>query len=337
MAYDFRIARVLLRLLCELTVRTLAAFACANLVLGAISSRYDGNWIWINLDRLPSAAGWCLLGGFAVSVFGYRRLGERARWAARCIVALVGLFCLLDAWGYYTLILADRLRTALPVPVSLLFAAALLGWSIRPEPLVSRAPTAWRVLLRLALGGAVAVLCLLAQVGTFGATDYRRPADVIVVYGAGVRPDGQPSLALYDRVRTGCELYHEGLAKWIVFSGGRNSAAPVSEPQAMRAIALDFGVPDTAILLDEGGVDTRSTIVNAAELGRKHGWRRFLMVSHGYHLSRIKLISRRAALAAYTVPARETRALRRRHYYMLRELAAWLYYYVQPKHPVQPA
>ena len=39
--------------------------------------------------------------------------------------------------------------------------------------------------------------------------------DCVLVLGAGVRPDGSPSDMLYDRVRTGLDLYHEAVVRII--------------------------------------------------------------------------------------------------------------------------
>ncbi|NQT21505.1 MAG: YdcF family protein [Planctomycetes bacterium] len=124
-------------------------------------------------------------------------------------------------------------------------------------------------------------------------------------------------------------LFEQGLGKRMVFSGGRNPAAPLSEPQAMEKIALDRGIPEDAIILDERGSNTFATVASAKALARRHGWRRLLMVSHDYHLSRISALSHRAGLVAYTVPAHETRALTMKPYYIQREIAAWIYYYLK--------
>lgn len=67
---------------------------------------------------------------------------------------------------------------------------------------------------------AASVLFPLAQMYCLGRTDYRRPADVIVVFGCLVRADGTPLMPLADRVRTGVELYQAGLANRLIFSGG---------------------------------------------------------------------------------------------------------------------
>jgi uncharacterized SAM-binding protein YcdF (DUF218 family) len=74
----------------------------------------------------------------------------------------------------------------------------------------------------------------------------------------------------------------------------------------MRRIARAEGVPDEAIVLDETGVDTEASIRCAAALARAKGWGRVLVVSHDYHLARVRLLADRAGLAVRTVPASET-------------------------------
>ena len=73
----------------------------------------------------------------------------------------------------------------------------------------------------------------LAQVFFFGTTDYRRQADVAVVFGAQVHDDGSPSTALVDRVTTACDLYHEGTVPVLIMSGAVGESG-YDEAEVMR-------------------------------------------------------------------------------------------------------
>jgi len=181
---------------------------------------------------------------------------------------------------------------------------------------------------------AVVATCIvafpLAQMYFFGHTDYRRRADVIVVFGARAHADGSPSGVLADRVRTGCDLYHRGLAPQLIFSGGPGDGA-ITEPQAMRRLALQLGVPDAAILLDENGVNTDATVRNTIPLFRNAHLHRVLAVSHSYHLARIKMAYLQAGWNIYTVPSREDSGLPGRGRFLIfRELIALGAYYLHP-------
>jgi uncharacterized SAM-binding protein YcdF (DUF218 family) len=148
-----------------------------------------------------------------------------------------------------------------------------------------------------------------------------------VVLGAGVDAQGRPSLALSDRVETACRLYHEGLAPLLIFSGGPGPAAGVHETDAMRDLALARGVPPHAIVLDRDGLTTDATVRNTEEIFDARRLKRVLVVSHNYHLPRVKLAYRRVGHEVYTVPAEQSRGLVRTPYYVAREVAAlWVYW-----------
>src|SRR5207249_10994105 len=108
---------------------------------------------------------------------------------------------------------------------------------------------------------AAAIIFPVLQVCFFGATDYRRPANMIVVFGARAYADGSPSDALADRVRTACELYRDGLVKKLIFSGGPGDGA-VHETESMRRLALRLGVKPDDMLADTAGLNTQATEKN---------------------------------------------------------------------------
>jgi vancomycin permeability regulator SanA len=208
--------------------------------------------------------------------------------------------------------------------------------------LVCIAYNCWRVHLtqrRSFDSGRIALLVLiwlglfpLLQTLCFGKTDYRRPADVAVVFGARAYANGQPSDALADRVRTACHLYRQGIVRKLLFSGGPGDG-PIHETEAMRLMAVSLGVSDSDILMDRAGLNTEQTVVNTTSMVSKMSARRVLAVSHFYHLPRIKMAYQRHGWEVYTVPAREKYFLKQIPYSMAREVAAfWEYYW----HPLQP-
>jgi vancomycin permeability regulator SanA len=163
----------------------------------------------------------------------------------------------------------------------------------------------------------------------FGKTDYRRPADIAVVLGARVYADGRPSDALADRVRTACQLYQQGLTKKLLFSGGPGDG-PIHETEAMKRMALESGVKENDILVDEAGLNTEATVKNSEAIFSQLRASRILVVSHFYHLPRIKMAYQRDGWDVYTVPAKETYLLRQMPYNMVREVAALWVYYLRP-------
>lgn len=90
------------------------------------------------------------------------------------------------------------------------------------------------------------------------------PANVVIVPGALVFDDGQPSKMLSDRVDAAVALYDEGTVPHLLVSGD-NSVERYNEPVAMREHALAQQVPAEHITLDYAGVDTWDTCVRARD------------------------------------------------------------------------
>jgi uncharacterized SAM-binding protein YcdF (DUF218 family) len=181
----------------------------------------------------------------------------------------------------------------------------------------------------LAVCACCAFVFPLAEMLCFGKTDYRRPADVAVVLGCRVYADGRPSDALKDRVKTACQLYRQGFARTLLFSGGPGDGS-VTEAEAMRRMAVQLGVKAEDILVDDQGLNTQATVRNSQAILAKLNASRVLVVSHFYHLPRVKLAFQRAGREVFTVPAKESYLLRQMPYNMAREVAALWVYYVRP-------
>lgn len=106
--------------------------------------------------------------------------------------------------------------------------------------------------------------------------------DCIVVLGASVMPDGSLSPILENRVQAGIELYNQGLAPVLVMSGDGRSQH-YDEPVAMKAYAVEQGVPANAIFCDPGGYHTYDTMWRIAHV---YGAQSALVVTQEYHLFR---------------------------------------------------
>jgi uncharacterized SAM-binding protein YcdF (DUF218 family) len=247
-----------------------------------------------------------------------RRAARVALWTAAAIAAC-------DAARASTLAATGAIDM-FPAPFSAFVAAALVAIdrAVR-SPTPSR--RSWPVLPAAA---ASAVAFALLQMLCFGRTDYARPADAIVVFGARAYADGRPSLCLADRVRTACGLWREGRAPLLVLSGGPGDG-DVHECDAMAALALAQGVPARALVLDRQGTSTRATVENVARLAHGRRLARVLAVSHAWHLPRVKMAFDRVGVAAFTVPASQSRSFAREGLLVAREVAAlWGYWLVPP-------
>lgn len=301
-------------------------------------TRYDATIWWVDLRFLH---GWL---SAVCSVAFVAALLHRAVWSDAGVRALlwrrVVLACLIAALVLNTLATwrASMTSVMLGVPIPLTAVLAVGVWLMWRSGAVSDVARSFggrarRAFVVLSAACCFALLAALTQMVWFGESDYRRPADAIVVYGCKAHADGTPSQALADRVYTACELYHEGFAPVIVMSGGPVRDSAINEPQVMADYAVSLGVPREAIVFDPDGLDTQATAENLGPIlsgVRPTASPRLLAVSHDYHLPRVKLTLEREGMTAYTVPAEVRRGLPGKPYFMARETAAWWYYFFKP-------
>jgi len=325
-----------------MTARAFALFVALltimNLLGDLLWPGFDASIWWISLGALPAWLSKFLLAvsAFTLLVFACRRpaCARRSPFIAALALTLAGVAAM-NVITFYFLLATSRIAAGFPVPLSSLICIGMLlvareAWSHRAE---RQRVIAWRVV--------AGCLCLfgmfpLAQMLFFGNTDYRRPADAVVVFGARAYKDGRLSDALEDRVRTACELYRAGLARRLVVSGGPGEGA-IHETEAMRHYAMQHGVPAEDIFMDKSGLNTAATVRNTVPMFRQWRANRVLAVSHFYHLPRIKLAYQRAGLEVCTVPARQKYFLSQMPYNMAREVAAfWTYYVKQKPAPAAP-
>jgi SanA protein len=160
-------------------------------------------------------------------------------------------------------------------------------------------------LLSLLLGLGVVVL-LLPRLITFL---YTRPrtfsvpavpaARVALVFGAGLNRDGRPTTVLRDRVATAADLYFSGKVEKLLMSGD-NQFLYYNEPGAMKAYALELGVPEEDIVLDYAGRRTYDSCYRAREIFGVH---EAILVTQSFHLPRAVYTCSRLGLSSSGVAA----------------------------------
>lgn len=121
-------------------------------------------------------------------------------------------------------------------------------------------------------------------------------APIAIVYGAGLRRDGGASGVLRRRVEAGVELYMTGKVDMLLMSGDS------PEPFVMQTYAVQLGVPQEDILLDEGGLRTYDTCYRAKEI---YGLENVILVTQDFHLPRALFLCAALGLDAQGVYAYE--------------------------------
>ena len=135
--------------------------------------------------------------------------------------------------------------------------------------------------LRVVIGSAFVVAVVLLGPGFLLDTPQPPPmrSDAIVVIS------GDEQMA---RFSEGVNLYKRGLGRYLVFSGAAFDNG-TSNADVMRDLAVQRGVPDSAILEEPFGEDTWGNAVHTRQVLEAHGLRSAILVTSPYHARRAKL------------------------------------------------
>jgi SanA protein len=161
----------------------------------------------------------------------------------------------------------------------------------------------WPRLSKLAIGGAVALVLLVAGANlyvlwsggdsTSSLADVPK-AEVAIVPGALVEPDGDLSVMLAARVEQASRLWHAGKVEKILVSGDHGTWK-YDEPDTMRKALVRDGVAPEDVFEDHAGFDTWATMVRAREI---FGVRDAVVITQGFHMPRALYLADEAGIDA---------------------------------------
>lgn len=147
----------------------------------------------------------------------------------------------------------------------------------------------------------------------------------IVVFGAAVQADGQPSGVLKRRIEGGYSAWRRLDNARFILSGAAADHRP-SEASVMRDTLLAKGVPAAAMILDETSHDTFASAVATWRLLKdRRDVRRVWVCTSAFHTPRCRLLVRMQGFRTgqVHVPRATTREWQPRYlYWTLREVPA---------------
>lgn len=185
-----------------------------------------------------------------------------------------------------------------------------------------------KAILLLALLGAVTYVGIVLMVCWKEAhvpapgSDY----DAMLVLGAQVKPDGEPSLQLQWRLEKAAETYQAKKVP-VVVCGGQGGNEPAPEAVVMRDVLISLGVDEDMILMDTTSTSTHSNVRNAMTLLEGYDVHKVVVITSDYHLPRALAITEDAGLEACGVGAPTKLGLRYWAKNHGREALAWCKYW----------
>jgi uncharacterized SAM-binding protein YcdF (DUF218 family) len=196
-----------------------------------------------------------------------------------------------------------------------------------------------RLFARLVIAGLIAGIAIggyaAYRIWEQGNRDEREPADAIVVMGAA-QYDGRPSPVFAARLDHAIDLFHDGVAPRLIVTGGKREGDRTTEAASAKRYAIEHGVPEEAILSEDGSRTTLQSIRRVAALMRVEGMGSAVFVSDPSHMLRVLRMASDEGISGFGSPTR-TSPLERdavaRVDAIVHELGALAIYFVSGESP----
>jgi SanA protein len=169
----------------------------------------------------------------------------------------------------------------------------IISYPWKRWPRLSKAVVASGVALVVLVAGANVYVLFKGGDSTSEVSEVPR-AEVAIVPGALVEPDGDMSSMLAARVEQASRLWHAGKVEKILVSGDHGQWI-YDEPDTMRKALVADGVAPEDVFEDHAGFDTWATMVRAREV---FGVRDAVVITQGFHMPRALYLADAAGIDA---------------------------------------
>jgi uncharacterized SAM-binding protein YcdF (DUF218 family) len=163
-----------------------------------------------------------------------------------------------------------------------------------------------RVLKVLVIAIVLAIGFTALRIYRFSGTSSDTQADAAVVLGAAVWSQGV-SPVFRERINHAIDLYRRRQVHKIIFTGGQGNANEPTEAAAARMYAIENGISQSDILIEQRSHTTYENLVYAKQLADVHGLKKVLIVSDPMHMKRAIAMAQDVGLDAYPSPTTTTR------------------------------
>lgn len=161
-----------------------------------------------------------------------------------------------------------------------------------------------------------------------GLNDHVEKGGVAVVLGNHVYADGTLATWTQGRVDRALALYKARQVDKIFVSGGISKNSHYPEGTAMKKYLVDHGVPDSAVISDNQGINSYHTAINFLEWNKSHHYGSVVVVSQFYHITRCKYIIRKMGFKGEIEQASSDRYNIKDLIGLLREMPAFYKYMI---------
>jgi uncharacterized SAM-binding protein YcdF (DUF218 family) len=146
-------------------------------------------------------------------------------------------------------------------------------------------------------------LLSLGCVVLWGWQDTAVKSDAIVVLGAA-QYDGRPSPVLRSRLDHALLLWQQGMAEWVILTGGQGRGDTTSEAAVGRSYLRSHGIPAAQLLIENQSRNTDESLQAVATLMKEAKLENAILVSDPFHMLRLRILAWRYGLRVVSSPTR---------------------------------
>ena len=185
------------------------------------------------------------------------------------------------------------------------------------------------ILISLLIAFLIVLYTIIAavQIVQYGKVDNKTKCDVAIVLGAAT--SGEEVSPVYrERINHGIWLYENGYVNYLVLTGGVGEGNEKSDAFVAKQYAVENGVPEQAILIEEQSTITEENLEYAKAIMDAHAMDTAIIVSDPLHMKRAMRMAADYGITAYSSPTPTTmyRSLKTQIPFLARELFFYVGY-----------
>ena len=185
------------------------------------------------------------------------------------------------------------------------------------------------ILISLLIAFLIVLYTIIAavQIVQYGKVDNKTKCDVAIVLGAAT--SGEEVSPVYrERINHGIWLYENGYVDYLILTGGVGEGNEKSDAFVAKQYAVENGVPEQAILIEEQSTITEENLEYAKAIMDAHSMNAAIIVSDPLHMKRAMRMAADYGITAYSSPTPTTmyRSLKTQIPFLARELFFYVGY-----------
>lgn len=132
--------------------------------------------------------------------------------------------------------------------------------------------------------------------------------EYVIVLGAKVKENGEPSLSLKYRLDQTVEYLEKYPRVKAILSGGQGDDEPISEAEFMYLYLVNAGIDEERLTREDASTSTYENLLYSKELLPKYE-KNVTILSSDFHLGRVKILAEKLDLQVDVVAAKTPRVV----------------------------